>query len=68
MKTVVIKDEIYKVSEREYLIIKVMQNDIIEKSQLNSIDCCNSESKLSQHLEDSKHKYKFIGYADLVWL
>ena len=59
MKTIIIEDEVYSVSNSQYSKIKEF-----EKSNL---DDNGFELRMSDFLENNKKKYKYIGNIDYMF-
>jgi hypothetical protein len=67
MRTILIEDSIYKISQREFNIIKKMEQDINDSAALHHTIGFEAEHKLYQHLEAAKLHYRFIGTVDFQY-
>jgi len=67
MRTILIEDSIYKVSEREFKVIKKMEQDLKDLATSHYSLQFEAEDKLSQYLEASKILYKFVGTVDFQY-
>ena len=63
MKTIVIEQAIYKITDREFAVIKAMEQKV--KDTIHDYKVCfKAEDKLNEYLDVAKTLYKFIGTVD----
>ena len=65
MKLIIIEDGAYKVSEKEYLKIKSLEDNLKDPFiAFNHKESWKHEDILANYLDENKHKYTFI---DSIW-
>ena len=65
MKTIIIEQSIYKVSEKEFTVIKGLETKIKEAATLGGHKpYYEAEDNLNEYLDAVKQSYKFIGTVD----
>ena len=64
MKTIIIEQEIYKVSEREFKVLKEMESEIKKEATLGVMQSLKAEDKLNEYLDVAKIMYKYVGTVD----
>jgi hypothetical protein len=63
MKTIVIEQAIYKVTDREFAVIKGMEKKV-KDSATDYKACFKAEDELNEYLDVAKTLYKFVGTVD----
>ena len=63
MKTIIIEQAIYKVTDREFNVIKAMQQKI-KNEAADYKACFKAEDELNEYLDVAKTLYKFVGTVD----
>lgn len=67
MKTIVIGDIIYKVTDKEFLKIIRLENEVKAEATLSVKASLAAEDKLSEHLDEAKKSYKYVGMVYFHW-
>lgn len=70
MKTILIEDIIYKVSEKEFKVIKTLESNAKENSNVaGPFNAANHihENILGDYLDENKSKYKLVGPIDFMF-
>lgn len=66
MRTIVINNVIYKITEKEYKHIIKMRNEAIEQSKQGLRQCFFATNKLEEYLDKAKKKYKQFAKVDFI--
>ncbi len=67
MSKILIEDTVYSVPKKELLIIRKMERDIKNAAGLNYKILYEADFKLSNYLDENKHKYKRIGVVEFQY-
>lgn len=63
MKTIIHKDEIFKVTNKEFGILQKLEVNIIRSAGVSE-DYYVAEEMLINYLEENIHKYRYCGTVD----
>jgi len=64
MRTIIIEDAIYKVTEREFKVIKGMEDEAKKQATLGHKQAFFADDKLNEYLDVAKITYKYVGTVD----
>jgi hypothetical protein len=64
MRTIIIGDTIYKVTEREFGVITQMKEDAMKQATMGHKQSFFADDKLNEYLEAAKITYKCVGTVD----
>lgn len=63
MRTIIVENVIYKVSEKEFKKVKILEQEI-KDSASDYKACFAAENRLFEYLDANTDKYKYIGEVD----
>jgi len=66
MRTIIIEDSIYKVTEREFKVIQKMEEQAKKDAAMGQMPMFHAMDYMDDYLEVAKTSYKFIGTVDFM--
>ena len=64
MRTIIIEDAVYKVTEREFKVIKKMEDESKKQARFGHKQEFFADEKLNEYLDVAKKTYKYVGTVD----
>lgn len=63
MRTIIFEQEIFKVSEKEFKTLKILEEKI-KDTAASYKECFAAEDTLNNYLDENKHRYRYVGVVD----
>lgn len=64
MRILIYEQEIFKVTEKEFKILKALEQKI-KDTATNHKQCFKAKDNLHNYIDENKHRYNYIGVVDI---